>query len=952
MRNTKSYILFNAKNWFIKKPVFELKQWIKTPEGITTVEFPFTKQKLLTCFPKLQEECIKAILPCSDVELYKLKNALLQQTTYVENEQQRQQLFKKSFTTQLQSLFTSFRQQAHRLELYHTVHGIKAPSVQVVKCSVHTFPVELSAKVQFVTGGYSLQWMVVNGKEITEYATYKRIAFLILAGNDYYQLTAKSFDAIEWAESQLRPIIATDALMEVVNMIREKGIKVEEPEPAAAEIIHFIPLPQVYVSELSNTFLKLAPQFLYDGFLVEGPFTSTIKIQHKGQTILIKRDAEKEEELVGFLRSLHPKFLNQHNGFFYLTFAEAQQKSWFLKTYYQLLDKGIPLPGMDLLQHFRYSPHKPITTITQQKLEGNWVSLTISICFGKELIPPHFLQKSLLGGQKAILLKDGSLGVLGEEWLLQYGQLFRHGKLHKDILTVPRWLLVSDELDNHEQGTGKATLSPALNKDWLSRWKKWEKEQSPLYPLPASLQLSCLRPYQQKGYEWLRLLAEMGGSGLLADDMGLGKTLQTIAFLLYRLEAHPTAQQLIVAPASLLFNWHDELKKFAPNIQTVVYHGNNRDEKNVQTYPIIITSYGTLRQDSEFLLSINWDTAVIDESHTIKNSAAQITRIVWQIKAITRIALSGTPVMNNTEDLYSQFQFLLPGLLGSSAFFRTTYALPIQINGDAAKAELLKKIIKPYVLRRTKEQAAPDLPAKTESIIWCEMEADQRAAYESIKENVRSTVLGEIEVQGLAKGKLSVLAGLTKLRQVCNSAELVKDEDLFCSDSIKTKLLIDELKNIIPQHRALVFSQFTSMLDLLERDLQQAGISTIRLDGKTAPTQRSALVNSFQQDEVKAGVFLISLKAGNAGLNLTKADYVFLFDPWWNTAVENQAIDRTHRIGQQQAVFAYRLICRGSIEEKIIRMANKKNSIAAEIVSVDDGFVKTLSLEDIHYLLE
>jgi SNF2 family DNA or RNA helicase len=308
--------------------------------------------------------------------------------------------------------------------------------------------------------------------------------------------------------------------------------------------------------------------------------------------------------------------------------------------------------------------------------------------------------------------------------------------------------------------------------------------------------------------------------------------------------------------------------------------------------------------------------------------------------------------MNNTEDLYSQFQFLLPGLLGSSAFFRTTYALPIQINGDAAKAELLKKIIKPYVLRRTKEQAAPDLPAKTESIIWCEMEADQRAAYESIKENVRSTVLGEIEVQGLAKGKLSVLAGLTKLRQVCNSAELVKDEDLFCSDSIKTKLLIDELKNIIPQHRALVFSQFTSMLDLLERDLQQAGISTIRLDGKTAPTQRSALVNSFQQDEVKAGVFLISLKAGNAGLNLTKADYVFLFDPWWNTAVENQAIDRTHRIGQQQAVFAYRLICRGSIEEKIIRMANKKNSIAAEIVSVDDGFVKTLSLEDIHYLLE
>jgi SNF2 family DNA or RNA helicase len=204
----------------------------------------------------------------------------------------------------------------------------------------------------------------------------------------------------------------------------------------------------------------------------------------------------------------------------------------------------------------------------------------------------------------------------------------------------------------------------------------------------------------------------------------------------------------------------------------------------------------------------------------------------------------------------------------------------------------------------------------------------------------------------LAKGKLSVLAGLTKLRQICNSAELVKNEDLFTTDSIKTKLLIEELKTIIPQHRVLVFSQFTSMLDLLERDLYQAGINTLRLDGQTKTIERRELVNSFQQDETKAAVFLISLKAGNAGLNLTKADYVFLFDPWWNTAVENQAIDRTHRIGQQQAVFAYRMICRGSIEEKIIRMASAKNKLAAELVTVDEGFVKSLSLDDIKYLLE
>jgi superfamily II DNA or RNA helicase len=952
MRNTKSYILFNVKNWFSKKPVFELKQWIKTPEGITTAEFPFTKQKLLTCFPKLPEECIKPLLNCSETELYKLKISLEQQTSYLQEEQKRKQLLKKSFATQVQSLFTSFRQQAHRLELYHAVPGLTSQSIQVVKCSIHSFPVELKAKVLTIESGFTLQWTVLNGKQQINYTQLQRRDFLLLDGNTYYQLTAKAYEAIEWADSQVWPLTTPSEIAAAIITLREKGIMVEEPEPATEEMVSFPPQPQVYVSELSNTFLKLAPQFLYDGFLMDGPFIPIAKVQHNGQIISIKRDAEKEEELVGFLRSLHPKFSNQHNGFFYLTFAEAQQKSWFLKTYYQLLDKGIDLPGMDLLQHFRYAPYKPVTTINQQHMEGNWVSFFVTVEFGKEKIPLHYLQKSLLAGQKAILLKDGSLGVLGEEWMLQYGQLFRHGKIAKDTLLVPRWLIMSDELDSAELGTSTTTLSPALSKDWLNRWKKWEKQTTPLYPLPSGLQIQSLRPYQQKGYEWLRLLAEMGGSGLLADDMGLGKTLQSIAFLLFRLAENPTAKHLIVAPASLLYNWQDELTKFAPSVSSVVYHGNNREEGSLKTYPVIITSYGTLRQDSELLLSTNWNTAILDESHNIKNPSAQITRIVWQLKADTRIALSGTPVMNNTEDLHSQFQYLLPGLLGSAEFFRREYALPIQVNGDAVKAELLKKMIRPYVLRRTKEQAAPDLPAKTESIIWCEMEPDQRAAYESIKDNVRSSVLGEIEAQGLAKGKLSVLAGLTKLRQICNSAELVKNEDLFTTDSIKTKLLIEELKTIIPQHRVLVFSQFTSMLDLLERDLYQAGINTLRLDGQTKTIERRELVNSFQQDETKAAVFLISLKAGNAGLNLTKADYVFLFDPWWNTAVENQAIDRTHRIGQQQAVFAYRMICRGSIEEKIIRMASAKNKLAAELVTVDEGFVKSLSLDDIKYLLE
>ena len=264
----------------------------------------------------------------------------------------------------------------------------------------------------------------------------------------------------------------------------------------------------------------------------------------------------------------------------------------------------------------------------------------------------------------------------------------------------------------------------------------------------------------------------------------------------------------------------------------------------------------------------------------------------------------------------------------------------------------MQKLIRPFVLRRTKQQAAPHLPEKTESILWCEMESDQRAAYESIKENVRGNILMDIRENGLNKGKMSVLAGLTKLRQICNSCELVNDEDVFAYDSIKTKVLIDELKTIIPQHRALVFSQFTSMLDLLERDLQKEGIKYIRLDGQTKIAERQELVSEFQNEASDVAVFLLSLKAGNAGLTLTAADYVFLFDPWWNTAVENQAIDRTHRIGQQSHVFAYRMICKDSIEEKIMKMAAGKKKLAEDLITAEEGFVKSLTLDDIKYLLE
>lgn len=956
-RNTKTYLLFQPKHLLTKRPVLEIRQWIKTPTGVTSGEQPLTRQQLKISFPSVSDEGFKAILAFSKPELQKVEAALYHQSAYHSNEAERNAMQKKAMMRHLQSLLMGLRQQSKTVELYHQVNGVSASSVQTVKCLLYAYPVELSFHVMIDDNKYLLEIFVVKGKERMRYNEFKRIHFLLEVDSCYYQLSSKSYEAAEWLQQQDETKwTANDpaSFEEVISKLKEWELKVDASVITAGEELITEPQPQVMLSELNNTFLKLEPRFVYDGYTVDGPFEAVTKQQSADKTISIVRHQQKEEELVEFLRSLHEKFTNQTKGFFYLNFAEAQKKGWFLKVYHRLLEMGIDLLGIDLMKHFRYSQFIAETIISKQQTEGNWICLDITVKFGKEMIPLTYLQKSLLNGQKAVMLKDGSLGVLGEEWLKQYGLLIRHGKIRKEELLVPKWLLMSEATEVKQDEVRPAVIKTDISSAWFSKWKQWEKQTDPLYPLPVGLTVEQLRPYQQKGYEWLRLLSEIGGSGCLADDMGLGKTIQTISFLLHQIEESPLEKHLVVAPASLLYNWQEELKKFAPSVKAIVFHGSERDEEELQQpdHQIVITSYGTLRQDIEQLQLLQWNTVVVDESQHIKNPAALVTKAVWQLVAKTRIALSGTPVMNGTGDLYSQMHFLLPGLLGTGEFFRREYAIPIEQKADEEKAAALQKLIKPFVLRRTKEQAAPDLPAKTESVLWCEMETDQRAAYESIKENVRSNVLLEINEHGLNKGKMSVLAGLMKLRQVCNSSELVKDEDIFTYESIKTKLLIDELKTILSQHRALVFSQFTSMLDLLERDLQKEGIKTIRLDGQTKISQRQELVAEFQQEESEVAVFLLSLKAGNAGLNLTAADYVFLFDPWWNTAVENQAIDRTHRIGQQSHVFAYRMICKNSVEEKIMKMAAGKKKLAEDLITAEEGFVKSLTLDDIRYLLE
>jgi SNF2 family DNA or RNA helicase len=604
---------------------------------------------------------------------------------------------------------------------------------------------------------------------------------------------------------------------------------------------------------------------------------------------------------------------------------------------------------MDLLKNFRYSKFPIHTEMHILELRENNLTIQFKASFGEEKLNVLELQKTLQSKQRSILLSDNTIGVLDDEWIERYSLLIKHSTVEKDTLLVPKWIAlfqksIFESIASEEQ---------FIETNWWSQWKLWQEDEMVLHPVDSSIKAS-LRPYQQKGYEWMILLNQLGAGACLADDMGLGKTLQTICFLNYRKIKNPTKKHLIICPASLIYNWKMEIEKFAPEITVSVYHSANRNFAEIGKLnpDVIITSYGTARVDIELLNEIGWNTIVLDESHNIKNPQAQVTKAIATLMAEMRVILSGTPIMNQTFDLYPQLSFILPSLFGSKEFFAKEYANPIDKDRDKEKIEMLKRITNPFILRRTKEQVAKDLPQKTESIIWCEMGSEQRKIYTEVKQNIKDSLFLDIQSQGLAKSKLSVLAGIQKLRQICSSPALLTDFENKTSESIKIEILIDEIKGNLKHNKVIVFSQFLNALDIIKDKLTDHQIAFYSIDGSTPNAKRQEQINKFQDKENPVRVFLLSLKAGNAGITLTEANYVFLIDPWWNRQVEQQAIDRVYRIGQDKNVFAYRMICKDTIEEKIIKLQQSKMSLSEELISEDDGFVKNLSENDLEFLFE
>ena len=457
-----------------------------------------------------------------------------------------------------------------------------------------------------------------------------------------------------------------------------------------------------------------------------------------------------------------------------------------------------------------------------------------------------------------------------------------------------------------------------------------------------------LRPYQKAGVAWLEFLRQNNFGGILADEMGLGKTLQTLAFL----QSQIGMRSLIICPTSLVFNWLAEAKKFTPRLKVLALEGPNRHSlfEKIPEHDLIVTSYALVRRDAERYQELEFDTLVLDEAQHIKNRQTQNAQAVKAIRARHRLVLTGTPLENSVLDLWSIFDFLMPGYLGSAQDFRERYELPLARDKSAQVQARLSRRLRPFVLRRLKRDVAPELPARLEQVSFCELTEDQRSVYTQVIETSRREVLETVGAQGLAKSRMIVLTALLRLRQICCDLRLLDLEHVDpATASGKLDLFGELLEEVIDGgHRVLVFSQFVSMLTLLREKLTAEEIDFCYLDGSTS--NRSQVVERFQKNS-DIPVFLISLKAGGVGLNLTGADTVIHFDPWWNPAVEQQAADRAHRIGQTRVVTNYKLITRNTVEEKILALQNRKRDLIQATLGGEEQLAATLTWEEIQELL-
>ncbi|MBS4014343.1 MAG: DEAD/DEAH box helicase [Bacteroidetes bacterium] len=615
--------------------------------------------------------------------------------------------------------------------------------------------------------------------------------------------------------------------------------------------------------------------------------------------------------------------------------------------------KGFVLKQDFTKRHFNTS--KAIISIDVDEKQ-DWFDLKIVVAFGGFQIPFIKLKDNILKGNREFELPDGEIALIPIEWFARFKDILRHSVDSKDGITLKRhhYTLLSN-LDN-----GK---SYSNNLQEIIPGKSIE--------VPASIN-AVLRNYQVEGYRWMYFLYKNGFGGVLADDMGLGKTLQAITLLckiycdkkndintediidddnssnleglqldvfssVERLK-EKTPPSLIVMPLSLVHNWMCEINRFAPELNVYQHVGTARTTKiNVfSKYDVVLTTYGTIRNDIELIKNFDFHYLILDESQVIKNAVSKVFHAVKSLNSKHRLVMTGTPVENSLTDLWSQFSFLNPGMLGNLNFFKDEYVIPIEKEKHSLKREKLQKMISPFILRRTKDEVEKELPELTEMIHYCEMTDEQASIYEEKKSEVRNFIIEHISRDGIDKSRFHILSGLMNLRLIANHPKMTDPNySLSSGKYVEVVRSIDKL--VAENHKVLIFSQFVKHLNIIKEYVDEMKIPYSFLTGNTPEKERKLIIKEFQNNPERR-LFLISMKAGGVGLNLTGADYVFLLDPWWNPAVESQAVNRAHRIGQHKKVFVYKFITRNSVEEKIMSLQRRKSELAGMVINSNNPF--------------
>jgi hypothetical protein len=735
------------------------------------------------------------------------------------------------------------------------------------------------------------------------------------------------------------------------NTFTEKNIasltqsyEVQFDKSLVQEIKDLVPEIKIQLQE-KGEYLAFIPIFSYKGFIAPHNNHETITIPANGNILIVHRQRDTERKFLNEIEKLHTQFIRpEGTNQLVLKGADVLKNNWFFLFVETMKEKNIPVIGFDSLKHFRFNTARPVTQVRISS-GMDWFDARVDISFGDQHVRIGDIKKALAAKQTFIPLSDGSLGILPEEWIQKYSLLFKVGEGQGKELRLSKYhFSVIDELySQRDEEELHVELEEKFDK--LRRFRQIKALDAPEHLQPV------LRPYQTTGFHWLNFLHETGCGGILADDMGLGKTIQALTMLHHYRQEYGYLKAIVVCPTTLLYNWENEIKKFTPTLSYFIHHGGQRTRTadELKPYEVIITTYGTLRSDILIFQNLKLDYVILDESQAIKNPTSKVAKAATLLMAKNKLCMSGTPLQNNTFDIFAQMNFLNPGLLGSTEFFRNEFATPIDKFGEKEQKEHLKRLLFPFILRRTKEQVAKDLPEKTETILFCEMEKEQRTIYDAYRNDFRDKILGVISTVGIDKSQLTILQGLMKLRQICDSPAILNETEKYPNHSIKLDELTREITENISDHKALVFSQFLGMLGLIKEKLKAEGVQYEYFDGSTTVQERQRAIDNFQNN-AECRVFLISLKAGGVGLNLTAADYVYIVDPWWNPAVEQQAIDRTHRIGQTKNIFAYRMICKDTIEDKIMQLQERKRLLAKDLISDDAGFVKNLSKEDVEYL--